>query len=149
MCGEKQTLTIQFPPRIEVEPVHFWAIDEGTFYAPHAIVVAPPFCIIDVTVKHQPYADDVPKETLPDIVLTDAFTRCTWEPEDLANSEILAALRAHGISFKSFLEGDRPHMLDVIDALPPRSITYGAAMLKYVVVALGGIKGPLEQMHRN
>ena len=39
-------------------------LDEGSFAAPHATVVAPPFGIVEVTVRHQVYegteCDDLP-----------------------------------------------------------------------------------------
>ncbi len=36
-----------------------------------------------------------------------------------------------------------------MNAVKPRAITHGATRLKYVIVAIGGIKEPLEQMHQN
>ena len=139
----KATLTIDFPEGTGLETRYFWSFDEGEFVAPHAIVVAPPFGIVDVTVRHQAYEGNE-AEYLPSIVLANEWQSVKWTPEDLANHEILARLRASKISFDSFLQHRNPSMADVMRTLPPRAIKAGDTILKYVVVAVGGTIEPLE-----
>lgn len=145
----KASLTIEFPADVDSEPLYFWPIDEGTFYAPHAIVVAPPFNIIDVTAWAQPYETDAQRAALPRMVLADILERAVWTPDDLANSDLRGYLEVHRIPFRRYLEEERPQMLDVMDALPARSVSHGATQLKYVIVAVGGIVEALENMHAN
>ncbi len=54
----KATLTIEFPIQSKIDPRFFWLFDKGNFVAPHAIIVAPPYTIVDITVRHQQYETD-------------------------------------------------------------------------------------------
>lgn len=139
----KSTLTITFPPESGIDQRYFWVLDEGEFTAAHAVVVAPPFGVVDVTVRHQPYTD---REAafVPPITLAKEWSSSKWEPTDLANHQIRGALKSQQIPFDHFLKVQMPHMLEVMGALPARSIREGGAILKYVVVAVGGTNEPLE-----
>ncbi|MBC3504207.1 hypothetical protein HU761_22745 [Pseudomonas sp. SWRI59] len=139
----KSCLTINFPSGSGETARYFWTFDVGEFAAPHAIVIAPPYCIVDLTVKQQPYN---PRQSsmLPSIVLEDSFTRDTWLPEDLANHGLLSELRRRQIPFDKFLKQQNPGMASVIQHLPPRISEFKGAHLKYVIVAVGGFIEPLE-----
>jgi hypothetical protein len=141
----KATLTITFGT-MGYEPQYFWVLDEGHFVASHAIVVAPPYGVVDVTIKQQSYPSEK-RALLPEIVLADRFDRTTWSEEDLANPEIRSAVRLAGFhEFEDFLHRDFPQMLEVMDALPPRLVERGGVVLKYVPVAVGGFVEPLEEV---
>ena len=139
----KATLTITFPSDSGITDRYFWSFDEGSFAAPHAIVVAPPFGVVDVTVRHQVY-DGCEGDYLPPFVMARDWLSAKWTPEDLANPEIRTALRMQGMSFDTFLQRQNPSMGDVMRALPPRQVNLGDTRLKYVVVAVGGTIEPLE-----
>jgi len=132
----KATLTISFETT-DRETQYFWVLDEGNFVASHAIVVAPPFGIVDVTVKHQPYPSNV-AALVPDIVVADQFEQTTWSTDDLASPDRQLAVRAMGIRFEDYLNSTEPQMLEVMSALPARLVRTGSAELKYVPVAIGG-----------
>jgi hypothetical protein len=57
----------------------------------------------------------------------------------------LGALAARQIPFERFLKQQTPHMLDVMQVLPARSVRVGDAVLKYIVVAVGGTNEPLAR----
>jgi len=139
----KSTLTITFPKNSGRTPRYFWSFDEGEFAAPHAIVVAPPFGVVDITVRHQAY-DANQGDYLPRVVTADSWNEVNWEAKDLANPEILATLEMRGISFRDFLRHRNPSMAEVMKHLPPRQISHEDTKLKYVVVAVGGAIEPLE-----
>lgn len=84
----KVTLTITFGTTGHA-PEYFWVLDEGDFVASHAIVVAPPYGVVDVTVQQQPYPPDK-RALLPKIVVDDHLERATWAPDDLANPQVLS-----------------------------------------------------------
>jgi hypothetical protein len=140
----KATLTITFGASGH-EAQYFWVLPEGEFIAAHAIVVAPPFGVVDVTVKQQPYPPDK-RALLPEIVLADRFEQSTWAPDDIANPELVEAVRAAGMRFEDYLKSDYPQTLDVMAALPPRLVRAGDIALKYVPVAIGGFVEQLEQL---
>ena len=139
----KSTLTIKFPGNLG--PRYFWGIDEGEFTAPHAIVVAPPFSIIDSTIYHQPYEREQ-AALVPKIVLAETFQAATWTPEDIANNEVRSYLKRRGIAFTKFLRDNHPNMASSINDLPPRQIYYADTNLKYVIVAVGGATEKLEAL---
>lgn len=141
----KATLTITFGTS-EHEPEYFWVLDEGHFVASHAIVVAPPYGVVDVTIKQQPYPPEK-RALLPDIVLGDHFDLSTWEADDLASPDVqIAALQAGFRRFADYVRRTNPQMLEVMEALPPRVLTMENLALKYVPVAVGGFTEPLEEL---
>ena len=141
----KATLTITFPSGSGITDRYFWSFDEGSFAAPHAIVVAPPFGVVDVTVRHQIY-EGSEGDYLPPLVMARDWLPAKWTPEDLANPEIRAALKLQGMSFDTFLQRQNSSMGDVMRTLPPRQVKLGDTILKYVVVAVGGTIEPLEEI---
>lgn len=140
----KATLTIAFNGE-GLQPQYFWVLDAGSFSASHAIVVAPPFTVVDVTIKQQSYPPSK-REMLPEIVLSEDFEPTTWAAEDLANPQIREALRARRIKFETFLRRTHPQILDVMGVLPPRLVRSPNATLKYVPVAVAGFTAQLEGM---
>lgn len=142
----KATLTIKFASHHKLDPIYFWVLDEGQFYAAHAILVAPPFGIVDVSLRHQPYSSDVKRNLLPAMVVADKFQLTSYAADDLANSDIRAALKMRGIPFKRFLQVERPQLIEVMAKLPARAISTDDVTLKYVVTAVGGVQETLEKL---
>ena len=145
----KATLTVEFSSNIKSRPRYFWALDSGDFYAPHAIVVAPPFGVIDVTAKYQKYDSEKQTQALPTIVLAEDFSLANWTSEDIANNELRTELARKRVSFDSFLQHDRPNMLEVMNTFPPRQVKCSAVNLKYVIVAVGGLIERLADIDKN
>ncbi|MFM0389177.1 hypothetical protein [Paraburkholderia dipogonis] len=138
------TLTIEFPHGSGLSPRYFWTFDQGEFAAPHAVVVAPPYYVVDVTVKHQPY-DARRARLIPPLILADTFKSGKWRPEDLANHDLLGELRQRGISFNDFLIRQNPGMASLLGKLPVRTVWFKGTSLKYAIVAVGGSIEPLEE----
>jgi hypothetical protein len=70
--------------------------------ASHAIVVAPPYSVVDVTIKQHPYPPDE-RDLLPEIVLSEIFEPSTWALEDLANPQVIETVRLAGMPFDAYL----------------------------------------------
>lgn len=139
----KTTLTINFAPGSSTPPQYFWVLDDGDFAAAHAIVVAPPFCVVDITAGLQPYEEPI-RRLLPDYVVSETFTSSSWKPDDLMNHQMLGSMLLQSGSFDKFLKHAYPHMLSVMRTLPARQVSYGETIFKYVIVAVGGTIEPLE-----
>ncbi|AZC39401.1 hypothetical protein [Pseudomonas chlororaphis] len=137
------TLTIEFPVSADRPPQHFWTFDVGSFTAAHAIVVAPPFCVVDVTAALQAYERPV-LNFLPNFIVSETFTSASWKPEDLMNHQMLRSIPLQFGNFDTFLKRTNPQMLSVMKALPARQVSHGETTLKYVIVAVGGTIEPLE-----
>jgi hypothetical protein len=82
------SMTITFPPEKKMPSRHFWTIEDGPFVAAHAWLSAPPFKIIDLTLKQQPYRHN---ETafLPDMILQKDTSNEKIELLDLVETNIL------------------------------------------------------------
>lgn len=139
----KATLTIDYAAESKLSPAHFWEFDDGEFAAPHAIVVAPPFAAIDVTVRHQGYSNQE-ERYLPPAILATEFEETDWNAEDLACDALRVQLSARRIQFHDFLAQNRPGTLQVINTLRPRRVVVNGTSLKYVVIAVGGTIEQLE-----
>ena len=145
----KPCLTISYPPEAGLPNTCFYGIDSDGFAASHAIVVAPPFYIIDVTVKYQPYATAGHAAYLPKKVLLDEFKRASWSHADVLSPEVIDSLEARRISLSEYLIHHHRRMLDVAEKLPAREYISSAsneASLKYTIVAIGGFIEQLEDL---
>lgn len=141
----KSTLTIEFPVSSALSPRYFWAIDHGEFTAPHAVVVAPPYYIVDATVRYQAY--DARRALLvPNVVLADEFLHDQWRPEDIANHELVNAIRNRRIKFSEFFARSYPDMSALLSQLPARKFVFNGVSLRYAIVAIGGTIDPLEKI---
>ena len=62
------TVKTSFPKNTGIKPIWFWVPHQGSgMAAAHSVVVAPPFEIVDLTLKMQPYESGVAQH-IPEIV---------------------------------------------------------------------------------
>lgn len=114
----KATLTIEFPAESHLARQHFWVLDEGAFVAAHAIVVAPPFGVVDVTLRHQHYKAEQARY-LPPVVVADDWRRVDWAADDLANAEIRESLRLQRVPFEVLFKAVIPQCSRSCARCPP------------------------------
>lgn len=143
----KSNLTIHFPQSVSAKPRYFYSIDEGHFVAPHAIVVAPPFTVIDVTVKHQMYDEKSMVRWLPVMAATKEFRPYHIKPTELISPEVRAGLRRRGITVEHYLAHDKSAMLELMSQLPSREVTLEGGRLGYGLVAVGGYQEQLRELY--
>jgi len=139
----KSTLTIAFPKSSGLGPSYFWAVDSGNFVAPHAVVVAPPFGVVDLTAMHQNYRANQ-ATYLKSPILAENWVPATWKPEDIANTKILKELKNRKMSFDEFLNRQYGSMLERMRVFPAREVSLGESQLKYVIIAVAATAEPLE-----
>jgi hypothetical protein len=142
----KATLTVTFPPDVSAAPRYFWVLDEGEFVAAHAFVVAPPFVVVDATVRYQQWSPPRLGGVLPTFVIQHAYQPYAWVADDLANSELRAMLDARGATMENFLRARHPAMLALMSQLPGRLVTYPGGELRYVITAVGGYQERLHEL---
>lgn len=140
----KSNLTVRFPRSISLQPRYFYSIDHGQFVAPHAIVVAPPFTVVDVTVKHQFYDKDAMRQWLPPIVTIKELRPYRVTSNDLVSPSARVQLRMHGMTPEQYLAQDRPDMLELMKQLPSREVVLDNGLLGYGIVGVGGYQ---ERLH--
>jgi hypothetical protein len=141
----KGSLTITFPIASGIRPRYFWSVDTNQFTAAHAWVAAPPFFVVDVAVRLQPYAG---KEAnfLPDIICDEAKTLGEATLNDIVAPEILGILSARGIPKQQQLQSVSPATPAFVATFPTREINFQDTTLKYVPVAATAPDGPFENM---
>lgn len=143
----KSNLTIHFPRSVSAEPRYFYAIDKSYFEAPHAIVVAPPFTVVDITVKHQMYDKDAMAQWLPVMAATKEFRPYHVTPTELVSPEFRAELRRGGMTVENYLAREKSPMLGLMKQLPSRELTLDGGRLGYGLVAVGGYQERLRELH--
>ncbi len=143
----KTNLTIHFPRAVSAEPRHFYSIDEGNFVAPHAIVVTPPFSVVDVTVKHQFY-DAAPMALwLPSMVAAKGFRPYRLTLAELVSPSAQAEMAMNGDTIEQYLSRDRGNMLDFMKQIPAREVSLDGGRLGYGLVAAGGYQEQLADLN--
>lgn len=88
----KGSLTITFSKGSFIGTKYFWTIDQGEFAAAHAWLVVPPFNIVDLAIKEQPYKDQE-KKYLPDTILQKQTKLSEVDLEDIIEPNILLDLK--------------------------------------------------------
>lgn len=136
----KGSLTIEFPKHTGVNTKFFWSFDPPRqFAAAHCWVVAPPFKIIDLTIKQQPYPKN---ETLllPDYICEHETQACEVTDEDLMSYDLREEIfRNQGIKFGQ-IKVFRPDLLELWEEFQPlQVISNNGINFKYIPV---GISAP-------
>lgn len=143
----KSNLAIHFPPGVSDESRYFYSVDVNYFTAPHAVVVAPPFTVVDVTAKHQAYDQEAMTRWLPNLVTTKMFRPYEVTPDELVSPEVRAELLIkHGITAERYLATEKTDMLELMRLLPSREIRLNGGRLGYGIVAVGGYQEQLESL---
>jgi len=143
----KTCLTIHYPDHMDVPDTYFYGVDTNQFTAPHAIIVAPPFCVVDVSAKYQPFRHPRQSTCIPERVLQEQFISARWNYSDIASPEVQALVQFRGGHIERYLRSEYGSMYEVAAKLPARMIepaSSDSAALKYVIVAVGGVIEPLE-----
>lgn len=143
----KSNLTIHFPRSVSAEPRYFYAIDKSYFVAPHSIVVAPPFTVVDITVKHQMYDKDAMAQWLPVMAATKEFRPYYVTPTELVSPEFRAELQRGGMTVENYLALEKSVMLEFMKQLPSRELALDGGRLGYGLVAVGGYQERLRELH--
>lgn len=142
----KSTLSITFPPAASVDRQFFYAIDYGQFTAPHAFVVAPPFVVVDTTLRAQDYAEKSMNQALPAMVAQRKFVPYQWKDEDIAAPRVMSYLNAQRTSVRRHLELQNPQMIKIMRSIPGRRVEYPGGTLDYVVTGIGGYSERLADL---
>ncbi len=129
----KGALTVSAPSL--VRPTHFWMIDDEPT-AGHVWVVAPPFEIIDITLKKQAYAFGE-AAILPDSVVLETAPQIRPTADDFCSASVLEhAFRRRGPLPEDIHFRLSPQLERAATSLPSFEVTIGETALRY---AVGGV----------
>jgi hypothetical protein len=144
------SLRITFPATSGHAPFCFWPVDEddgsGREYG-HKWLVAPPFSVIDVTLKLQDYERSF-RELLPEKVLAKDPRTTKGDPEDILCPSAIYLAGQQGLSPSQALARFVPKYVQSFAADFPAYLVRGPdeLELKYVPVGIGGSDSPLKNI---
>lgn len=138
----KGSLTITFPKNSGLEKKHFWTVDNGKHSAGHSWVVAPPFTVIDLTLKQQPYKQNEQK-LISDYICSEQKTETSIDEIDVISPSILLDAEIQGFTGKK-LKFVGKNFLNISERFPALQIEKENNLYKYVTVAISASEDPLE-----
>lgn len=141
----KGSLTIEFPPTSGKSKRYFWTYDEGEFIAGHAWVYAPPFKMIDLTLKQQPHRTG-DSNFLPDYVLAEDTTIEDPDADDVISPTFYLYMRELGIPKAEVLGTIAPNLQKFWDTFNTYMVEAQGTKLKYVPTANAAPDCPLEDL---
>lgn len=146
----KGSLTISVQPPPKLEPVYFYAVDPTkTLMAAHAWVVAPPFIVIDPTVKQQDYAYPNAKkvrESVPEWVAAEKGKLSDLHERDIFSPDARLMATSDGITTGTLIRRLLPQFIPFSSQFPPRIISIKKARLKYIPLAASAAQEPLTEL---
>ena len=141
----KGSLTITFPRGRKLPRQYYWSWDvvEKPFGAAHAWVVAPPFSIIDISIKQQRHKKTVGHQLLPDMVVTEDVTTSAPDPADLFSPSFLNINRILPANAIMIVD---PRLTQFFQKFSPVTTIINEVELKYTRVAVTAPDLPFPQM---
>ena len=142
----KGALTIQFAASSGFEPFHFWPVDEddgsGREYG-HKWVAAPPFKVIDLTLKLQDYPDSFGRLLPPSVMIEDAEV---IEPNfmDIVSPPALKYALSQGANLENATFHLAPHFQNVFRTFQSYFTSVDSLGLRYVTCGFSASDGPLS-----
>ncbi|MEH6457940.1 MAG: hypothetical protein V7749_16550 [Cocleimonas sp.] len=134
-CCIKGSSTIEFPTKSGEETTYFWAVDNTNVAAAHAWVFAPPFSIIDITLKQQSYSGKK-KHYIPNVIcIKDAETAIS-EIEDIISPDVVLQMKMQGMPESRMLDFVSSQLKIIQDSIPAKLVTVNATRIKYSPVAI-------------
>jgi len=131
----KGSTTIEFPESSGEENTYYWSADHGNFTAGHAWVYAPPFSIIDISLKQQPYSGKK-KKFIPEIILIKEADKATSEIEDIISPDVRHQMLSQGVPPHLMLELGASELRAVQSSFPAQLVNINNTKLKYSPVAV-------------
>lgn len=138
-CVIKGSLTISFPNGANLPQTHFWAIDTGDFTAPHAWVYAPPFNVIDLTIKYQHYQKNE-ADYLPNYFIGKSNERYHPQISDIYNPIIVKT------NDKKLIENHLNQIIKFQKYIYSTGYTSDGTKLKFIPIATGISDVSLEKI---
>lgn len=139
----KGSLTIDFPVATKVQKKIFYTVDSGKFDAGHVWVVAPPFTVIDLSIKQQPYQDKA-AEYLPNFICSTSEIETKANDSDIICPEVIAYMKMQGIN--NSMNHIKPNWNEFLQRFKPIAVKENNVMLKYITTAISAPDMPIEKI---
>jgi hypothetical protein len=144
----KGAVTIEFPPALRAKRFTFWPIDvdrgRGGEYG-HKWVSAPPFDIVDVTIKQQEYGGPH-FSTIPGTILEEILNPIIPVSSEICSPPLIRDARERGIPDEEIMYFYNPRLRDFFRVFPANLISRGDLRLRYVPCAIAASDCRLEEI---
>lgn len=137
----KGAVTARFSAESGLRTRYFWPLDEPPITG-HVWIGAPPFTIIDLTIRQQPYEPEF-LPYLPEMVVTEAVEPVCEPTVDDICSPLFQ--RVHGGGAAAHLRA-APHLPAVARLFPGVVISSAGALLSYFTCGFSASNEPLEKI---
>jgi len=119
----------------DVRPRVFYLFDLQPVEVPHAWVVAPPFDVIDLTLRQQRYPGPEGRR-IPTQVLSCRAPQVTVQPEDVCTPALLQGLLLRGWTREVLLRRAFPEFWHFLKQFPARQVQTPTVSVKYIPARL-------------
>jgi hypothetical protein len=141
----KGALTMEFPPRSGIPKQFLWPIDKGEFQAAHTWLVAPPFLLVDIAIKLQPYKNNI-SDYLPEMVFAEVANQSRASEDELFSPYARGYYQAQGIMQGMLIAEVIPWLNQFWSVFPPREIEFRNSRIKYIPTGISASDLPLEEI---
>ncbi|MCU1500627.1 MAG: hypothetical protein JWM47_4580 [Acidimicrobiales bacterium] len=125
----------------------FPSLDFGDFVAGHAWLYAPPFDVVDLTIRQQPYDSPRTKGLLPPTIFEKVVAPFRIKPTDVCSKALLRMLAAEqGIPNDNAIFTLEPHLREFFPLFPNNLVKRELMAFRYVPVAVSASDAPLEKI---
>ncbi|HHV86869.1 MAG TPA: hypothetical protein GXX42_13840 [Petrimonas sp.] len=139
----KGSLTIDFPAATKIQKKFFYTANFGNFDAGHVWVVAPPFTVIDLSVKQQPYQDKA-AEYLPNFICSTSEIGTKANDSDIISPEGIVYMKMHGIN--NGMNHIKPDWKEFLVKFKSIEVKENNVVLKYITTGISAPDMPIEKV---
>lgn len=141
----KGSLNVKFTQYLGVDDRHFWQLDDPAknSSAGHAWLCCPPYEVIDITIKQQPWDDNF-EGYLPEVIMQKKVERFKASISDICSHDYMAYLEKYNTDCANFL--NELGFWDFTTIVTPVSFLINDTSLRYIPFAFTVPDMNLEKM---
>lgn len=124
----------------------FPSLDFGDFAAGHAWLYAPPFDVVDLTIRQQPHDNPRTKRLLPPSIFEKSVTPFRLKPTDVCSKTLLRMAAEKGVPNEKAIFTLEPHLREFFPLFPCNLVKRERLVFRYVPVAVSASDAPLEKI---
>lgn len=143
----KGSLTIQYPDKVKLPTNFFHSIiapSEPQTHGGHSWLVAPPFTVMDLTLKLQKYLSKCYRY-LPEYILEKHFNETSEKTEELCSPQALKYYsHSHGLPKANLHLQVASHLAEFFPLFPSNLVKFNHTKLKFTPTAITATEGTLK-----
>lgn len=136
---------IEYPASSGLKATTFQQVGAGPMTSGHGWIHAPPFRVVDITLRQQPYAG-AEAQFIPSIVLAKSSPAVSADPSDVITPSSCYELSQQGIAPRAMLERVHGTWREFTRCFPPTLVEHEGTKIKYVPFKISVSDKPLSQI---